>query len=140
MKVELLAICDAATDYQGRLSILGVFEGIAAPKLPVIRERCSIVTRMRFDADEAGSHQLKIALRNQKGVLLIPELKARFNVKAPVERGSVAANLVLNLNKLKIGEFGLHEIALFIDDELVESVPLTVARAMKKQIRGTMDN
>jgi len=111
MKVELLAICDAATDYQGRLNILGVFEGIAGPKLPVIRDRFSIVTRMRFDADEAGSHRLKIALRNQRGVLLIPELKARFNVKARFERGSVSAKLVLNLNKLKIEEFGRHEIA-----------------------------
>ena len=27
MRVELLAICDAATDCQGRLNILGVFEG-----------------------------------------------------------------------------------------------------------------
>ncbi len=140
MKVELLAICDAATDYQGRLNILGVFEGIAAPKLPVVRDRCSIVTRMRFDSNETGAHQLRIALRNKKGVLLIPELKARFNVKASEERGSVAANLVLNLNKLKIEEFGRHEIALFIDDRLVDGIPLTVARAMKKQIRGTMDN
>ena len=140
MKVELLAICDAATDYQGRLSILGVFEGIAAPKLPVLRDRCSIVTRMRFASDEAGSHQLRIALRNKKGVLLMPELKARFSVKPSVESGSVAANLVLNLNKLKIDEFGRHEIVLFVDDKMVESIPLTVARAMKKQIRGTMDN
>ena len=140
MKVELLAICDAATDYQGRLNILGVFEGIAAPKLPVLRDRCSIVTRMRFTSDEAGAHQLRIALRNKKGVLLIPELKARFNVKPPADSGSVAANLVLNLNRLKIDEFGHHEIALFIDDKMVESIPLTVARAMKKQVRGTMDN
>ena len=140
MKVELLAICDAATDDQGRLNILGVFEGIAAPKLPVLRDRCSIVTRMRFHCDEAGAHQLRIALRNKKGVLLIPELKARFNVKPPADNGSVAANLVLNLNKLKIEEFGCHEIALFIDDKMVESIPLIVARAMKKQVRGTMDN
>ena len=140
MKVELLAICDAATDDQGRLNILGVFEGIAAPKLQVLRDRCSIVTRMRFHCDEAGAHQLRIALRNKKGVLLIPELKARFNVKPPADNGSVAANLVLNLNKLKIEEFGCHEIALFIDDKMVESIPLIVARAMKKQVRGTMDN
>ena len=140
MRVELLAICDAATDCQGRLNILGVFEGIAAPKLPVLRDRCSIVTRMRFACDEAGAHQLRIALRNKKGVLLVPELKARFNVKRPAGNGSVAANLVLNLNKLKIEEFGCHEIALFIDDKMVESIPLIVARAMKKQVRGTMDN
>ena len=140
MKVELLAICDAATDYLGRLNILGVFEGIAAPKLPVLRDRCSIVTRMRFACDEAGAHQLRIALRNKKGVLLVPELKARFNVRRPADNGSVAANLVLNLNKLKIEEFGCHEIALFIDDKMVESIPLIVARALKKQVRGTMDN
>ncbi len=140
MKIEMLAICDAATDYQGRLNVLGVFEGIAAPKTPVIRDRCCIVTRMRFTSDEAGAHQLKISLRNSKGIQLMPEMKANFSVKAPPNRPSIAVNMVLNLNKLKIDEFGNHEIALFLDDVLQGSVPLTVARAMKKQVRGTMDN
>lgn len=140
MKIEMLAICDAATDYQGRLNVLGVFEGIAAPKTPVIRDRCCIVTRMRFMAAEAGAHQLKISIRNSKGIQLMPEMKANFAVKAPANRPSVAVNMVLNLNKLKVDEFGNHEIALFMDDVLQGAVPLTVARAMKKQIRGTMDN
>ncbi len=140
MKIELLAICDAATDYQGRLNLLGVFEGIAAPKAPVVRDRCCIVTRMRFQAEEAGGHQLKINIRNRKGILLMPEMKAGFTVKVAANRPSVAVNMVLNLAKLKIDEFGNHEIALFLDDALQGTIPLTVARAMKKQIRGTMDN
>lgn len=140
MKIELLAICDAATDYQGRLNVLGVFEGIAAPKTPVVRDRCCIVTRMRFTNGEAGSHFLRICLRNSKGIQLMPEMKANFSVKIPPNRPSLAVNMVLNLNKLKIDEFGNHEIALFLDEVLQGTIPLTVARAMKKQVRGTMDN
>ncbi len=140
MKVEVLAICDAATDYQGRLNILGVFEGMAAPKTPVVRDRCSIVTRMRFRSDETGTHELTICIRNSKGVLLIPEMKAGFAVKAPANRKTVAANMVLNVNQLKIDEFGEHEIALFVDGVLQESIPLTVARAVKKRGRNRMDN
>ena len=140
MKIEMLAICDAATDYQGRLNVLGVFEGIAAPKTPVVRERCCIVTRLRFGRNEVGPHQLKISLRNSKGVQLMPEMKENFSVKVPPNRASVAVNMVLNLNKLKIEEFGNHEIALSMDETLQGTVPLTVARAMKKQVRGTMNN
>lgn len=140
MKVELLAICDAATDQQGRLNILGIFEGIAAPKEPIVRGRCSVVTRMRFSNEETGSHELAIRVRNSKGIQLIPEIKARFSVKIPANRRSVALNMVLNINQLKIGEFGNHEIALFLDEAFQSSVPLTVARATKSKIRGAMDN
>jgi len=140
MKVELLAICDAATDCQGRLSILGLFEGIAAPKTPVLRDRCSIVTRMRFSDEEVGSHQLAIRFRNSKGIQMIPEMKAKFAVKIPPNRKSIAVNLVLNLNQLKVPEFGEHDIALFLDDVFHSSIPLTVARSVRNRVRGTMDN
>lgn len=140
MKVELLAICDAATDYHGRLNILGVFEGIAAPKTPVVRDRCSVVTRMRFSGEETGAHQLSIRFRSPKGIQIVPEMKAKFSVKVPSNRKSIAVNLVLNINQLKIPEFGDYEIALFLDDVFQSSVPLTVVRAVKSRIRGTMDN
>lgn len=140
MKIEIFTLCDAATDYQGRLNLLGVFEGVAAPKTPVVRDRCCIVTRLRFTAEEAGSHQLKINIRNSKGIHLMPEMRAEFGVKMPANRNSVAVNMILNLNKLKIDEFGNHEIGLFMDDVLKGTIPLTVARAMKKRIQGTMEN
>ena len=140
MKVELLAICDAATDYQGRLNVLGVFEGIAAPKTPVKRDRCSVATRMRFSAEEEGAHELAIRFRNAKGILLAPEMKAKFSVKAPTNRKSVAINLILNINQIKISEFGEHEIALFVDEVFQSSVPLTVAKSVRSRVRGTMDN
>ncbi len=136
----MLAICDAATDYQGRLNVLGVFEGIAAPKAPVVRDRCSIMTRLRFNANEGGAHQLKIRIQNGKGIQLMQEMQARFSVKAPANGKSVAVNMVLNINKFKIDEFGSHEIALYVDDVLQDSIPLTVAKATRNRIRGTMDN
>lgn len=140
MQVELLAICDAATDVQGRLNILGVFEGIAGPSTPVERDRCSIATRMRFTKDEAGNHELVLRIRNAKGILLAPEMKAKFAVKIPSNRKSIAINLILNINRIKVGEFGEHEIALFVDEVFQSGVPLTVARSVKSRVRGTMDN
>jgi hypothetical protein len=140
MKVELLAICDAATDIQGRLNILGVFEGIAAPKTPVTRDRCTLVTRMRFFKDEAGSHEMAIRFRNAKGVQMTPEMKAKFAVKISGNRKSVAVNMILNINQIKIPEFGEHEIALFLDETFQSSIPLIVARSVKNRVQGTMDN
>ena len=140
MNLELLAICDAATDYQGRLNMLGVFEGVAAPKASVIRDRCSIVTRMRFSTEESGAHALAIRLRNKKGIQLMPEMKAKVSVKVPSNRKSIAVNMVLNINQLKIPEFGEHEIALYLDEVFQSSIPLTVARSVKNRMRGTMEN
>ena len=95
---------------------------------------------MRFSSEEAGAHELVLQFRNSKGIQLMPEMKARFVVKVAANRASVAVNMVLNINKLKIGEFGNHEIALLIDGAFHSSIPLTVARATRNRIRGTMDN
>ncbi len=70
----------------------------------------------------------------------MPEMKSKFTVKVPSNRKSIAVNMVLNINKLKISEFGEHEIALFLNDVFHSSIPLTVARSVRNRMRGAMDN
>lgn len=141
MVVEIFSICDAATDYGGRLNLLGAFEGIAAPKAPIVRDRCSLAVRMRFAREEVGRHAVAVRFTNKEGKQPIPDMKAVLNVKVAEGRESGTVNLVLNINRLTFPDFGTYEIQLFVDEAKQASLPLLVAKAKeRKQIRNRMDN
>jgi hypothetical protein len=54
MKVELFAACDYAADYAGKLTLVGVFDTLGAPSIPVVHPQLSVVAKLRFDDAEAG--------------------------------------------------------------------------------------
>lgn len=141
MFVEIFSICDAATDYSGRLNLLGAFEGIASSKTPIVRDRCSIAMRIRFESAEAGEHPVGVRFLNKEGKQVIPEMGARLNVKLVPGRESGAFNLVLNINRLTFPDFGVYEIQLLVDGEVKSRLPLLVARAKeRRKLRTGMDN
>lgn len=141
MFVEIFSICDAATDYGGRLNLLGAFEGIAAPSAPVSRERCSIAARIRFEAAETGDHQVEIRFIGPKGESVGPKMKAVIPAKIQAGRDSGAHNLVLNINRLQLPVFGNYKIQLCIDGAVRSEIPLLVAQVQKRnRLRNSMEN
>ncbi|MBD5778095.1 hypothetical protein IEN85_01120 [Pelagicoccus sp. NFK12] len=141
MFVEIFTICDAATDYGGRLNILGAFEGIAALSAPVKRDRCSLAVRMRFDAAETGEHAIEIRFEDHEGQVVGPTMSAKVDVKIHAGRTSGAHNLVLNINGMRFPHFGTYDIRLLVDGEVRSSIPLLVAQTQKRnRMRGSMEN
>lgn len=141
MFVEIFSICDAATDYGGRLNILGAFEGIAASSAPIQRERCSLAIRMRFEAAETGDHSIEILFVDADGKPVGPTINAKVNVKIHAGRTSGAHNLVLNINGMRFPHFGAYDIHLKVDGEIRSSIPLLVAQTQKRnRQRGSMEN
>ncbi len=141
MQVEIFAICDAAADYGGRLSIMGTFEGIASAVEPIVRERCVIAARLRFQGDEAGSREVAVQIVGEDGQQPLPTLQTRMDVKMAPGRSSMAYNLVLNLNNISLPRFGAYEIRLLVDGECQKEIPLLVARAKPgSRMRNPMEN
>lgn len=141
MFVEIFSICDAATDYAGRLNLLGAFEGIAAPSAPILRDRCSIALRIRFDVAETGDHDIEISFLNKDRKVVGPVVRAPIKVKIHAGRESGAHNLVLNINRLQFPDFGTYRITLVVDGEEQSYIPLLVAQTQKRnRMRGTMEN
>lgn len=141
MFVEIFSICDAATDYGGRLNLLGTFEGIASAKAPIVRDRCSVAARIRFEAREAGSHSVSTRFVDEKGEQVMPEMRASLSVKIQGGRTSGAFNFVLNINRLILPKFGLYEIQLWVDGVRQSSIPLLVAQAKERsRLRNPMEN
>ncbi len=54
MDIQIAILCDAATDNNGKLNILGTFDTIYSAQLPATHPQCSIALRMTFSKGEEG--------------------------------------------------------------------------------------
>jgi hypothetical protein len=126
MKIEVFALCDAAVDYAGKLSLLGAFDGIFARETPVVHPQCAIALRVRVPRAEEGKHHLAINFIDADGRPVMPGVNANFEVRIPPERDSVSVNLVLNIHQLRFASFGDYAVDLTIDDRPEASLPLVV--------------
>ena len=126
MEIETFVLCDAATDYRGKLNILGTFDRLISRQLPTVHPHCAIALRVRFDRIEEGDHHVKINLVNDDGQAVFPGLDGNISVKIPPEGQSVCANLILNLNGLKFQKAGEYSIDLAIDGRHEKSLPVFI--------------
>lgn len=124
MKIEAFLLCDAATDSQGKLNVLGAFDTIFAKKTPVIHQSCSIALRIRFSKLEEGEHKIKIDIVDEDGKKIVPTMNGSLNVKIGERLFSSVVNLVLNIQRLKLDKFGEYSVNLAIDGREVSDLPV----------------
>lgn len=129
MVIEVMALCDAATDSQGKLNILGAFDTLWTRQAPMIYPQCAIALRIRFSRIEEGEHRLKINIQNEDGKLAMPSLDATIRVAFGQDVESVATNLILNIQQLKLERCGPHAIDVAINGRQEASLPLFVKQA-----------
>ncbi len=129
MRVECFTICDAATESQGKLNILGAFANIWARQMPVKHPHCAIALRVRFFDGEEGNHPIVLTFADADGQSVIPPLNGNLGVQIQGAAGSAVANLILNLNNLELKEYGEYTIDIMIDGEHAASLPLYVQEA-----------
>ena len=126
MKIEVFALCDAATDNRGKLNILGTFDQIYAAKTPVVHPACAIALRIRFDKMEEGSHKVNIQLVDPDGRPVFQPMEGEVQPRMAEDVGSVAVNLILNFQHVQFETFADYQINLALDDISVASLPLRV--------------
>ena len=127
MKVELFVLCDAATDYQGKLNLLGTFDSIWANQMPAVHPICAVALRLRFLKIEEGEHKIKISIVDGDGKAVVRPVEANVNIlfkNTPLT--STATNMILNLQGLKFPGYGEYSIDLAIDGRHEASLPLYI--------------
>ena len=135
MKVELFVLCDAATDYQGKLNLLGTFDAIWAKQMPAVHPLCAVVLRMRFMAREEGEHKVKISIVDGDGKAVVRPVEAAVNIQfknTPLM--SMATNMILNLQGLKFPAYCEYSIDLAIDGRQEVSLSLYVNKIPEQSI------
>jgi len=123
MNIETFLLCDAATDQQGKLNVLGAFDTIFAQKLPVKHPACAISARIRFERIEEGNHPIKLNIIDEDGKAIGPKLDGNIQVHVSEGIDSSVVNLILNIQGLEFKAYGRYRIDLAIDGQIKCSLP-----------------
>jgi len=124
MDVEILALCDAATEHAGKLNIVGVFDQINAPNAPLVTRPCCVASRMRFMSLEAGNKSIRIAIVDADGRDVLPAISLNSVVQVPDNVPSATLQIVVQIQQLSLPHFGEYAVALAVDGRVEKSIPL----------------
>ncbi len=128
MNIQIAALCDAATDYGGKLNLLGTFDTILTPSLPAIHPAASVALRIVFEKIEEGPHKLRIGFVNDDGRPVMPPIEIPLDVGIPPDASFVSRNIVVNIQSLKFEAAGNYSIDVAIDGRHECSIPLAVKK------------
>ena len=126
MNIQIAVLCDAATDYNGKLNILGTFDTIITSQLPAVHPQCSIAMRLAFTKIEEGSHKVKMNFVDEDGRLVMPSIDMPVDVVVPNELNFLVRNFVINIQQLKFEKPGQYSIEVAVDGRSETSIPLLV--------------
>lgn len=132
MRIEIFSLCDAATAAGGKLNVLGAFDTIWAKKVPTVYPLCAVALRIRFESDEKGKHQILVNFVDLDGKHIIPSANGAINVDFFENQRSRSANLILNIQGLKLEKYGEYSIDLAIDSRREKSLPFFVKEPPKR--------
>ena len=129
MNIEAFVLCDAATDSQGKLNILGAFDALFVQEVPAVHPHCAVAARLRWERIEGEEHKVAIHVVSQDGKPVIPPLEGNIKVGFPRDESTAVTNIILNLQGLKLESFSEYSVDLVIDSKHEGSLPLYVKPA-----------
>jgi hypothetical protein len=134
MDIQIAVLCDAAADYNGKLSILGTFDTIYTTQMPATHPQCSIAIRMTFNKVEEGAHKVRLNFVDEDGKSVMPHIEMPIDVSVPEETIFLSRNFIVNIQKLKFEKEGLYSIDIAVDGRQEGSIPLLVKIPQKQQV------
>jgi hypothetical protein len=126
MNIQVAVLCDAATDDNGKLNLLGAFDTIYTQNLPAIHPQCSIALRITFGNEDEGPHQIKLNFVDADGQSIMPSMELPVQVVLPDDAHFGTRNFIVNIQQLKFDAPGLYSIDLSMDEHTQASIPLLV--------------
>ena len=126
MDIQIAVLCDAATDNNGKLNILGAFDTIHTSQLPAVHPQCAIALRLTFNKIEEGAHKVRLSFVDEDGKPVMRSIELPVSVSVPDEAMFVSRNFIVNIQQLKFEKTGLYAIDLAMDGNQSGSIPLLV--------------
>ena len=133
MDIQIAVLCDAATDNNGKLNILGTFDTIYSAQFPAVHPQCSIALRMSFSKVEEGAHKVKLNFVDEDGKLVMPHIDIPVEVAVPEDTIFISRNFIINIQQLKFEQPGLYSIDMAMDGRQEGSIPLLVKQMPVKK-------
>ena len=126
MNIQMAVLCDAATDYAGKLNVLGTFDTIVTGHLPAFHPQCSIALRISFSKIEEGTHKVKVNFVDEDGRFVMPSIDMPVEIVVPGDLNFLVRNFIINIQQLKFDKPGQCSIDIAIDGRQETNIPLQV--------------
>ena len=127
MNIQVAVLCDAATDDNGKLNLLGAFDTIYAPQMPAVHAQCAVALRATFQPGDEGTRKLTLNFINADGRPIMQGIPPMpVPVTLPDDAHFLTRNFIVNIQQLKFAEPGLYSVDVRLDDESQASIPLLV--------------
>jgi len=126
MNIQVAVLCDAATDDNGKLNLLGAFDTIYTQQLPAVHPQCSIALRVTFGHEDEGQHKLGLNFVDADGRSIMPGIPLPVEVVLPGDSHFGTRNFIVNIQQLKFDLPGLYSIDVSLDEKPQTSIPLLV--------------
>jgi hypothetical protein len=126
MNIQVAVLCDAATDDNGKLNLLGAFDTIYTQQLPAIHPQCSIALRVTFSSGDEGKHTLALNFVDADGHSIAKFPPIPVEVALPDDMHFGTRNFIVNIQQLKFENPGLYSIDILLDGQSQANIPLLV--------------
>jgi len=126
MQVKLALLADYANvTAEGKLNILGIFDRITVPSLPIVHPQMHLILRLEaHPAEGSRSHNVEIRLHDPDGETVF-EVKGEM-VPHGGPGSTSATNQILTLNNLQLNKAGGYMFVVFVNNDLKSEIPLGV--------------
>ncbi len=126
----MAVLCDAATDDNGKLNLLGAFDTIYTQQLPAVHPQCSIALRVTFGQEDEGAHKLRLNFVDADGRFVMPSIDIPVEVTLPEDTHFGTRNFIINIQQLKFDQPGLYSIDITLDGRSQSNIPLLVKHVL----------
>ncbi len=126
MNIQVAVLCDAATDDNGKLNLLGAFDTIYTQQLPAVHPQCSIALRVTFSSADEGKHSLALNFVDADGHSIAKFPPIPVEVALPDDMHFGTRNFIVNIQQLKFDNPGLYSIDIMLDGQSQANIPLLV--------------
>lgn len=130
MFVKYAFLADSATiDAAGKLTAMGIFDIIFAPKFPVRHRDMTLVAYLEGSAAEKGNHKLSVELRDDKANRL-----GAYEQTIALNPTSLRAGMMFKLLDFVYPRAGQYEFVIFADDRFLGRVTFSVQKIIVQEV------
>ena len=127
MTLQSATVSDFASDYNGKLCVLGCFDTLCASTFPVVHPQCSIAVRLVFQPEDAGHHEFIVRCVDPAGGECMPPMPAPVEVSfTSTFIPFVSRNIIFTLQRVKFDRQGLYRWLVDYQGKTIATIPLRV--------------
>lgn len=132
MELHISSLCDSASDYQGKLCLLGTFDTIYAGEFPVTHPTCALALRFYLKREDQGKHSFSIRLTDANDQAAGQPIESEMEVKLPNDGSSfMSRNLIINIQRLRFEQPGDYFFNILFDGRQLCSLPLRLVKVQQ---------